>query len=437
MHMNIDNRMAYYPDERFNPFERTSKLFNEYGIKGIKYNGRQDGECYVIFDDKAVNILKTYYQSAKVGDNIAKSKEKYLNSKQSALKNFYDIHRNFTENEPEQYTGKKTIKNILKYLGSKDNKKAEIKTPIENVTITRNDVKHLLDDNEKERSNNINKIVETLKKPNLVITVDSQENKKNYYLKTFNSKDKKTAHLQVIKCCKDGNFYVTNFHLKNGKLNQLLKNGQITYDLSDKSAVQNAPDNNIINDNLRNFNPTTYKQEIQPSEVVFGNRPKTLEEIHEDVRQRAKGLEYLGYFTQENGKHIIGIMENANPSTIIHELSHSYLEALRNLALTDKNMAVKYEAVKKWLGVYGNQELTKAQHETFARGFEAYVYSGKAPNSKLQEVFTLFKNWLKDIRDYWLNNTDYKMSDEVRKVFDTIFEENNNELDKKQKKIKI
>lgn len=35
---------------------------NEYGIKGIKYNGHQDGECYVIFDDKAVQVLKKYYQ---------------------------------------------------------------------------------------------------------------------------------------------------------------------------------------------------------------------------------------------------------------------------------------------------------------------------------------------------------------------------------------
>lgn len=39
-----------------------SKILNEYGIKGIKYNGHQDGECYVVFDDKAVQILNTFYQ---------------------------------------------------------------------------------------------------------------------------------------------------------------------------------------------------------------------------------------------------------------------------------------------------------------------------------------------------------------------------------------
>lgn len=40
-----------------------SLKLNEYGIKGITYDGRQDGRCYVIFDDKAVNVIKTYYQS--------------------------------------------------------------------------------------------------------------------------------------------------------------------------------------------------------------------------------------------------------------------------------------------------------------------------------------------------------------------------------------
>lgn len=43
--------------------EREASLkLNEYGIKGITYDGRQDGRCYVIFDDKAVDVLRTFYQ---------------------------------------------------------------------------------------------------------------------------------------------------------------------------------------------------------------------------------------------------------------------------------------------------------------------------------------------------------------------------------------
>lgn len=42
--------------------KEASLSLNKYGIKGITYDGRQDGRCYVVFDDKAIQVLKKYYQ---------------------------------------------------------------------------------------------------------------------------------------------------------------------------------------------------------------------------------------------------------------------------------------------------------------------------------------------------------------------------------------
>lgn len=42
--------------------EAASKLLNEYGIKGITYEGKEDGRCYVVFDDKAISIIDKYNQ---------------------------------------------------------------------------------------------------------------------------------------------------------------------------------------------------------------------------------------------------------------------------------------------------------------------------------------------------------------------------------------
>lgn len=42
--------------------EAASKLLNEYGIKGITYEGERDGRCYVVFDDKAISIIDKYNQ---------------------------------------------------------------------------------------------------------------------------------------------------------------------------------------------------------------------------------------------------------------------------------------------------------------------------------------------------------------------------------------
>lgn len=39
-----------------------SERLNEQGIKGITYDGGQDGRCFVVFDDKAIKVLDTYYQ---------------------------------------------------------------------------------------------------------------------------------------------------------------------------------------------------------------------------------------------------------------------------------------------------------------------------------------------------------------------------------------
>lgn len=42
--------------------KEASLILNKYGIKGITYDGEQDGRAYVIFDDKAVKVLEKYYQ---------------------------------------------------------------------------------------------------------------------------------------------------------------------------------------------------------------------------------------------------------------------------------------------------------------------------------------------------------------------------------------
>ena len=42
--------------------QKASELLNQYGIKGITYDGKSDGRCYVIFDDKAIEITQAYYQ---------------------------------------------------------------------------------------------------------------------------------------------------------------------------------------------------------------------------------------------------------------------------------------------------------------------------------------------------------------------------------------
>lgn len=55
-------------DEHFNLYnvknaKKVSEFLNSIGIKGIYYDGEQDGRCYVVFDDKAIKVIEKYNQS--------------------------------------------------------------------------------------------------------------------------------------------------------------------------------------------------------------------------------------------------------------------------------------------------------------------------------------------------------------------------------------
>lgn len=41
-----------------------SELLNAHGVRGITYDGGQDGRSFVVFDDKAIEVMQTFYQQA-------------------------------------------------------------------------------------------------------------------------------------------------------------------------------------------------------------------------------------------------------------------------------------------------------------------------------------------------------------------------------------
>ena len=55
--------------EKFGSPRAASLALNKVGIKGIRYRGGRDGECAVVWDDTAIEILETYYQAERAGRN--------------------------------------------------------------------------------------------------------------------------------------------------------------------------------------------------------------------------------------------------------------------------------------------------------------------------------------------------------------------------------
>lgn len=178
---------------------------------------------------------------------------------------------------------------------------------------------------------------------------------------------------------------------------------------------------------------------VPENKIAFADRDKTAEErgvypevhsvtITPELREAVMGGQPLfqdkgkakGSITFGNNQTLIELFENADPSTILHELGHLFLRDMRAVAKESKRPMVKrdYEVIKKWLGAEGST-FTEAQEEKFARGFEAWLREGKAPQEELSGIFERFKEWLtaiyRSVRD--LN---VEITDDVRQVFERM-----------------
>ena len=122
---NIDGKQLYSflshalgNDEHFNLHnvknaKKASEFLNSIGIKGIYYDGEQDGRCYVVFDDKAIQVIEKYNQSINGMTTIKSPTDRLIQIFKTADRStflhemghvFFDDIKNLAEmeNAPEQ-----------------------------------------------------------------------------------------------------------------------------------------------------------------------------------------------------------------------------------------------------------------------------------------------------------------------------------------------
>ena len=482
--------------KKYGSDKKASELLNYvYGIKGITYDGRQDGECYVVFDDKAVQVLNTFYQDK--NDNILadefSEKNKPVNLDGSEVQDVsnpldYDYINNQVTGEKVSIEMNEDV-NVEKIKPQKissdlpfeisEKPSTNKKMLIESLNLNDKNSVELTNKYTQEKAvlnkGSIEKSLSNIKISNpayndfCTILYNSAVLFKNAQKIISHNDIKKDTDLKVKRYSNiakvNDNEYLLEFVLKD--------NGQImlySVDIINRKAVSakrlqgenlSAPDtaNNSIayiqdlfksklvkkyNKDYLKRNNRKISQNINLSNPLFQgadnsidnlsyDEKKSLAELHEIAKAKHEGQEFLGYFTKTNDKNIIVVMENANASTIIHELAHCYLESLKDFAKTDKRIREKLDAIFDWLGVTDEDNISRDKHEKFARGFEAYVYNGVAPSKNMQTIFTEFKIWLQGVVDYWLNNDDgFKMDHEVKAVFDKIFDDTKNDVEKSE-----
>ena len=128
-------------------------------------------------------------------------------------------------------------------------------------------------------------------------------------------------------------------------------------------------------------------------------------------------------------------------STFLHETAHYMLTVMEDIAMSDQASQQQLDDFQTLLNFFGvkdaqawNQlsiDQKRKSHEAFAYNYEIYLYEGKAPSTKLQEIFNKFSKFLrriyKSIRDEL--NVIYRkengqdlpiLTDEIRAVMDRM-----------------
>lgn len=121
-------------------------------------------------------------------------------------------------------------------------------------------------------------------------------------------------------------------------------------------------------------------------------------------------------------KFQITVTARRDLSTLLHEFGHYYLEVVNELAsdgTASQQMIDDVVAIRQWTGAAPTGPFAVDQHEQFARGFEAYLAEGKAPNPEIQGAFSRFKRWIIAIyKD--LVRLNVELTPEIRGVMDRI-----------------
>lgn len=154
----------------------------------------------------------------------------------------------------------------------------------------------------------------------------------------------------------------------------------------------------------------------------------------EDFYSRFGAKIKAGKSTKVSGSYrpsekLIKLMKSANPSTLIHEGAHHFLDMMKDFSsekFAPEKIKSDMQIIKDWLKVGEDGQFTRAMEEKFARGFEQYMRDGIAPTRELADTFAKFAKWLREIYNTTkqIAKLGKKIPPEIRDFFDRTLEPN-------------
>nr|DAV95365.1 MAG TPA: hypothetical protein [Caudoviricetes sp.] len=465
-----------YLSASLNNMEEVSRQLNKNGIEGISYYDSEDGDCVVVFNDKAINIVNQYNQRAWHGtpydfDAFSLSG---IGGGEGNQAHGWGLYFAQDREVSEAY------KEILGDKGSTVELNGEVWTVNES--------------GDWETTGKTAKYGEAI----------------GYALDALEEHGTKDAAINSLqKDLKEGKFrgaYIAEAQ----KAVNILRQGEAKGHKGGRLLEAEIPDTDVLLDEQKSFNEQPEKVKNALSELIsntgegqlsrklFKNATgkriyEVLSNLYGDDKKASlklnefgvKGITYKG--TQDERCYVvfddkaieirnkyeqeikasynsstgaINLFDGADQSSFVHEAAHMYLTEMSKMAtdeaapkglLEDWNTiqewaAYKPEDIKDYEGTAREKEFKSYAkviedarksgdviairaaeerwiQERFARGFERYIAEGKAPTQALQSAFRKFKSWLVSIyRD--LKNLGKEPPEEVKRVMDRMLATN-------------
>lgn len=152
--------------------------------------------------------------------------------------------------------------------------------------------------------------------------------------------------------------------------------------------------------------------------VIFDDKAiDILDKYYQGAAGRARGM-------FNKATNTITIMPDANASTLTHELAHYWLNErwqFLNSGLANEDYKKDFAPLAKYLEITdGQKELTRAQHEKFAKSFEAYLREGKSPSLEMERLFGRLRRWMLRVYKNVKKQLGVELNDDIRRVFDRM-----------------
>lgn len=354
-----------------------SKALNAAGIKGISYDGLSDGRSFVVFDDKAIDVLKTFYQEQADGgqptvivrgDELGVPEGANIREYIAAAKKYHDALKYESEHgkpvmqpqleRPVRFSGKGWKKNT--YGGANVDKWKlfpKLREIIETSTL-----KHT-DDVSKPRKDGFTRF---------------------HWVENFVELDGNQRYVGLMLAeDKDGNL----FYNLNADVDAWAQ----------KSGSSNLPGRSIPGESepLRQDATASVEERIPVSDDGVN-----LYILSEPATRGGDPRARVTFDAAEGGRAVIEFFSAADASSAPHELYHIFRrEMAESAARPDAPQRVRedWARIEEFVGAEPGQTWTRAMEEKFARAGERFLLEGKAPTPALQGVFERLRQWFLEL----------------------------------------